>query len=1781
MLGLSSGLIKGASTLRSIFKSGLQAWYKADKTQAPLGEERIENSDFNIGPELFVNGGFTKDGTLSNTSALAGGIDWNLPDVNPTSYSASISNNSLTIVVTDHTASNVGRAFGNTNETYYRTVGVGFPTDSDFVLTYTVESVTGDIAASGEFKVFTGDNYTAIPRTVGTHTEYFTFGGAAGPRTNIAFKLDGANGSITISNVSIRRVNHGKLATGNLLPSTTNLSNWQTSGSMTDDSGNTVTSVSISGGGILVSVPDTDDDNSLGDFSYFQQTEANADWNYDVECEYLIRASILPGAGADGKQIRFQDSISNIGGLVKAATTTTLAHDDNGNGVMKHVQFIWTPNANSNTIVVARETSNTTAYNFTIKELKMYKLNPYSWTNGGGWQIKDGFAECVSDNNDLEVFIDAETNREYQVEFDILSRTSGGLVCDINNGTDGTPSGGGTFNSVGHHKVIIKAPNSLTDKGKLRFFGGSFRGTIGNISCRAITNSVKDFSNNRNDARLYSGTALHFDGTNDYIRILNKPVVSGTTVTAAFWIKPNTSNNSAIVLSNGQSGVAGWYIWQDGADIKVALNNASESTTKVTYASTNFYTNNVWQRVVVVIPPDGNISYYKDGELVEIESINYNWTPARSTENFVIGGYDNLAAIYAFDGQLADVQIYDKLWTASDVEFDYNNPDKDVFDDEGRVEVLSSELITNGTFDNDLSSWIISNDGAAEDSITWDNGRAKIIYDTDGTDAALGLSQQILTVGKHYRCSIDVEAIQTGHKVKVFTGVDQVSPTGHLGTGSHSFVFKATHQNFIIYREMANVDTEAYVDNVSVKEITTHAGEISPTNCKALYRLNEGAGNRLYDAAPVLGEELNTLANPTSVTNESSNIETSSNGVPSWTHNHITSDSSVTNNSNFSIKFQSTAGGNRSYMDLNEILTIGKLYKLQIDVRHIGSGDDFILQFNELNSLNVGSYQRAIATITSSDTDFVTYTQTFIHDASTRFFGVKENGTNDNAGGYIDNLTIKEITPATSVAQTSWVASNWITAQPYIPQYAMSSYSNKLVFDGVADNINCGSDTSLDDVFTDGGTWSCWISPNNFGEASNPDIMVKGNVRIRVASDSGNPIIRFLKSFSVDNGNWRTDDTITFSKLTHVAVAYNSNSNEHNPDIYVNGVKQNITESAAPSGTASSDASSDLYIGGAGAGGNNNYEGFVDEVSIFDKKLTEAEVQEIFNAGTALDIRNHSCYLSNELVVNSDFSEGVQGDGLPNNWEHHAQNTSTAEVGTFKGKDNVVKIVTQGDGLSQSKLAQNFTFRNSTKYQVEIEVFIESGRFKFDTEDSNFGSSSDILTDDNDSERGYWRTIKHTFTTKSTAESSGDHLFLRSPNSVASVIYINKVSVKRYDVVSYWRNNGLDTWTDLSVYENDGTHNNDLVANGNFESAESDGSCSNWTALSDATNTQQNVAGSNAIVVQVDPPATGDNYGLVNQVIDNLVIGDEYVVSANIISATYRAELNLNTAPQSSSTSRVQFQCGAGQDSFGVKTATFTAQETTLYMQLRTIQASNLDDQLHNAVYDNVSIKRVADVIKLQEVPLFNKDSLSLPMNKVRQKGFNLDGYGYVKVDDSNTLGTLAGGFTCAFWYRHAENIDNNNYYYLVNKGRGLGTDVDGGFGTAVYNNIIFFDFNTSVQRYSLQHSLGAASSSSPVWYYITVTYNGSNECVLYVNAEARNTISNVSGSVSDTAEARAITIGTTYDYDSHMARTVLDEVKFYNIALSPSQIKRNFNFSKSKHSSVSNWSDDFSSDFI
>jgi hypothetical protein len=142
-------------------------------------------------------------------------------------------------------------------------------------------------------------------------------------------------------------------------------------------------------------------------------------------------------------------------------------------------------------------------------------------------------------------------------------------------------------------------------------------------------------------------------------------------------------------------------------------------------------------------------------------------------------------------------------------------------------------------------------------------------------------------------------------------------------------------------------------------------------------------------------------------------------------------------------------------------------------------------------------------------------------------------------------------------------------------------------FDGADDIINCGSDSSLDNIWDGGGTLTGWIYPNSDGEGDDGRIAEKrddGNGWTFVVREesSGSCKLRLFINYSTTNGIYTTDADVTIGAWNHVALTYDSSGagSSYRPTFYVNGVVSALSATTDSAGTADSDASEDLTIGG-------------------------------------------------------------------------------------------------------------------------------------------------------------------------------------------------------------------------------------------------------------------------------------------------------------------------------------------------------------------------------------------------------------------------------------------------------------------------------------------------------------------------------------------------------------------------------------------------------------------------
>ena len=937
----------------------------------------------------------------------------------------------------------------------------------------------------------------------------------------------------------------------------------------------------------------------------------------------------------------------------------------------------------------------------TISNISVKKTNPNdSWHKTGDTVIKDGTA-LVANNGILFQPSTMVDGKKYRLELDVSSLSLGGSYVRVQD-NDGNVHYQITSN--GHHVVDFTHSISPNEDFQIAA-GGSASAILSNITLKEITNSVKDFSPNVNNGVLYSGKALNFDGTADYIDIdywKSKTIDDNTKATFAVWFNDDNVSSGDFIFGTNTSASDWFYLGVHSGNLELGWHDSGWTSDSNSIAVVD----NTWYRAVVVI--DGYVCrVYLNGELAFSKITDGSFT--LHATGLSIGAQGDAVGDF-WDGMLADFQIYDKAWTASDVAYDYNNPDKDVFDDEGRAEVVSDvELVTNGTFD-DTDNWF--------GSVSISGGQFT------KTNGGLAYQGGVVTSGKTYKVTVDVETV--GAASQIYAGGKNSS---NLVAGVQTVYITAGPMNTFL--GFNNGDASTVYNSISVKEVTTQAGEISPIDCTALYRLNEGAGNRLYNAAPVLRE----------------NITKDYDFTSGWGNNGDV----VINDAD---TFTTSVVDRGIYKTYTET---GKIYKLTVVGTTTSSTGVKIT-----DGSHGTTYYENLSSGSFSDTVIFTV----VSPSNTEIF-IRNKSTGETT---ITTLKVEEVHIPESYVQTSWVSGNWITAQPYIPQHAMSSYSKKMIFDGSDDYVALGSEKTIaaDEAFS----FSFWYY--NINTSSDQAILGNNGSTDFITLDLGDEGLNFVannnsnpgkRTFEFDSGS-----ELVAGKLNHIVLT-KATGGSGTMKCYLNGIAQTDTE-AAPN-----EPFDYQHIFRS----DTNYgEGFIDELAHFNKELSATEVQEIFNAGIALDCRDHSAYLGSEIVTNGGFDDAEGWDNRESEWTISGGKASVDSSGT----KYIRQVLT---GLKNGKI-YNISF--------EISDYVQ-GSFQFGyNQFHKVGTSQSI---ENITKNGVYNYTV-------TAEDVDDTNLLMYAVD-ASKFSLDNLSVKEVQLNGYWRNNGIDTWTDLSPYGNNGTVN--------------------------------------------------------------------------------------------------------------------------------------------------------------------------------------------------------------------------------------------------------------------------------------------------------------------------------------------------------------------------------------
>ena len=1528
MLGLYN-YIANSKAVQSIVRGGLQLFYKADRTQAPLGEEQVRNNSFDeisgdlvsnptfdLGSEEVQNGAFN----LGSEKVINGDFSNGTNDWDTSNSTISIENGALKITSTGGNRPQANQIVNN------------LVPGSQYKLSAVAKRGTTandvEIEISGIASTSTSNRNT----TTEYETIFYIFTATATSHTIQAKIDDGSESSGTtayFSNVSVKEIpNWTTVGNVNISDSKANftsgadsyvLQNILTVGksyqisadyNVTSISGGyfgtngtnaaNVSLVGLSGVGTITATIIAENTNLIFRSSNFNGSVTNISvkevpnwvpgsaWSFNDGLAIGTYAAGTPGQLSQAGFLTAGKSYSvsvTIDSIASGKSLKVALGSGGSELVFSNVgttTLIGTAAANEIIYLFGNESG----FSASISNISVKQLDPNNrWTVGPSAAIAtlgegfvDIFKETGAGSTDAYIYQDIlENNKTYQVTFSGVINEGvlffGTNAVDTNEFTAGTYENE-TFNftTTSTDNFIIRNPNT----------GSKIDARITNVSVKEITNSIKDHSKNSNDGILYSGKALEFDGTGDIVE-LNDANLTGE-FTVCTWIKPDTFTSCVVF---GDTGNEDWIRLESATSITVKIANSSTGYAPITHGGN--IAQDKWSRLIVTRGSDNIVRFGINGVLYSPS------TAARAgTFDFnLLGSKDSTE----MNGALADVQVYDKAWNATDVKYDWENPDKDVFDRVGEVQVLGEEEVVNTDFATPQSDWTFANG--------WGLNSNTAVYDGTGAQYAKFVQPLTTVAGRTYQVEFTLDEISgSSLKFGLATSANAfLSDAAQFTTpGTHTITMRATASDNRIVLQVNSATMTCTVSNVSVREVTTHASHILPTDCKSLLRLNEGAGDRVYDAAPVLGEDQMESRNGSF---ELGSEEVVDGDFPLPNVNWTVGDKwSIANNSARLLSTNSTA----SSLSQSSVFEVGKTYNLIFDATVISGtakvekdGGAVLIEINATKTYNF--------TFVADRTDLYFNRKGSVSDVTISNVSVKElpnwsyvdgielddsgvffNNGNDNIFqnfSYIDGatyaigfegasdtgliryrtgfdgisneyreapipgtiiwktdsssqriqifgpssgtatvskVTIKEVKQAESFAIVG--DKNFLHQQPHIPQYAMSSFSKKMVFDGSNDYVACGSDASIDDVFSGGGTISAWISVSSDGGENIGTIMGKGTVSVRVKEDdNGGVMLNLAKGFSNTNADFLTsDEVILENKMNHIAITYDDSSSSNTPSFYVNGVSTAIDtgNSTIPVGSASADASSNLIIGNALAGGTRSFDGIIDEVSLFKTELTQSEILELYNSGCAYNSNN---YLKQYVNFHSSGLLSLSSVNAQHPVVIHSSNSISfddtmfeVETAYFDYEANDVIIYTTSEATYDASYGRPLLpVGSKVNISGRITANDGSGSLYNDVDNDGYidialGTSANII------DIGIHTSSSKTIKVDSQGYFSFIHTIVGSPSSKMNItahdirpsgvdtgVLISELSIMSNPLVGYWRNNGAEQWDDLSVNSSHGT----------------------------------------------------------------------------------------------------------------------------------------------------------------------------------------------------------------------------------------------------------------------------------------------------------------------------------------------------------------------------------------
>jgi len=326
---------------------------------------------------------------------------------------------------------------------------------------------------------------------------------------------------------------------------------------------------------------------------------------------------------------------------------------------------------------------------------------------------------------------------------------------------------------------------------------------------------VLDKSTNSNNAKLFTGKALEFNG-NDKVDLGTTFGLTGE-FTVAFWVNLTNYTQAVIV---GDSANEDWFRINSATQYTLKINNSSS----INIVSGGSIPLSSWSRIALIRDSNNLVT-------LSINGIIYtNNAPTKSGDfDFTLIGSKSGTFI---NGLLSNVQIYNKAWVSDDAAFDYANPNNLVFNNSASSISLSN---LKGYYALSEGSGSIAYDSATSlgsDVINlnfqsnWQAISGAVVdnqykFSTVGAGGQIRINS-ILTQGSIYQVNISGTTTAALLRFRSYSG--DATYLTHSGGGSFSDSFIITSEDLGV-RFRANNSSVTTLTTLTLKEIS--AGTIT------------------------------------------------------------------------------------------------------------------------------------------------------------------------------------------------------------------------------------------------------------------------------------------------------------------------------------------------------------------------------------------------------------------------------------------------------------------------------------------------------------------------------------------------------------------------------------------------------------------------------------------------------------------------------------------------------------------------------------------------------------------------------------------------------------------------------------------------------------------------------------------------------------------------------------------------------------------------------------------